>query len=189
MRTDRVFEQMLAFHCAPTLAGIKASSLITVQKHKVKNFVSLLSEYEKCLACKGMGFEVLRENSQSALVLLYRHNALAAILTDEKNETLLSSLGYEGVENVDTCLLRLKQKMQTGEGFPHEIGLLLGYPLTDVCGFIENRGQNFKLCGYWKVYSDLENSKVLFEQYERCSTDFCQYLQNGSCIADLACAV
>ena len=38
-------------------------------------------------------------------------------------------------------------------GFPHEIGLLLGYRQRIMTGFIENNGKNFLYIGYWKVYS------------------------------------
>ena len=40
-------------------------------------------------------------------------------------------------------------------GFPHEIGVFLGYPLDDVKGFIKNEGKKYLMIGYWKVYSDL----------------------------------
>ena len=34
-----------------------------------------------------------------------------------------------------------QMKLKTREDFPHEIGLLLGYPLADVKAFIENEGK------------------------------------------------
>ncbi len=36
---------------------------------------------------------------------------------------------------------RYRAHMEGKGDFPHEIGLLLGYPPEDVIGFIENRGQ------------------------------------------------
>ena len=50
--------------------------------------------------------------------------------------------------------------------FPHEMGLLLGYPVEDVEGFIENKGHNYLYAGYWKVYGHVEEKKALFNRYE-----------------------
>ena len=47
---------------------------------------------------------------------------------------------------------RISAIWTAGGDFPHEIGLLLGYPPEDVSGFIENGGKNFLCSGYWKVY-------------------------------------
>lgn len=54
-----------------------------------------------------------------------------------------------------------------GKEFPHEIGIFLGYPIWDVEGFIEHKGQNYKFCGYWKVYQDVEGAKLKFKEYDR----------------------
>lgn len=56
--------------------------------------------------------------------------------------------------------------MNTGTDFPHEMGLLLGYPIEDVEGFIKNKGENYLYAGYWKVYKDVEQKKLLFDAYE-----------------------
>ena len=51
--------------------------------------------------------------------------------------------------------------------FPHELGLLLGYPAEDVRGFM---GIGYKKClytGYWKVYEKAEEKIALFSEYDR----------------------
>ena len=58
--------------------------------------------------------------------------------------------------------------MEGRREFPHEIGLLLGYPAADVEGFIENKGQDSLYSGYWKVYDDVEHAKRLFDAYNKC---------------------
>ncbi|MDR0758852.1 MAG: DUF3793 family protein [Treponema sp.] len=62
---------------------------------------------------------------------------------------------------------RLKEQF-TSSQFPHEVGIFLGYPADDVLGFVEHNGQNYKLCGYWKVYGDVERAKACFRQYDEC---------------------
>ena len=38
--------------------------------------------------------------------------------------------------------------MEEKGAFPHEIGLLLGYPVEDVLGFIRHQGKNYLYTGY-----------------------------------------
>lgn len=45
------------------------------------------------------------------------------------------------------------------------MGLLLGYPVEDVIGFIQNDGENFLYSGYWKVYTNLSEALEHFERY------------------------
>ena len=63
-----------------------------------------------------------------------------------------------------------------GEEFPHEIGLFLGYPPEDVEGFCRYQGQNYKLCGRWKVYGDREAACRRFQRYDHCRDALCRRL-------------
>ena len=69
--------------------------------------------------------------------------------------------------------------MNQGEGFPHEIGLLLGYPIEDVVGFIEQKGKNYLYSGYWKVYGEVEKKKEIFRQYEEAKEELILLLEDG----------
>lgn len=92
-------------------------------------------------------------------------------------------------KNLNQCLNYLKTRMSLQKGFPHEIGIFLGYPLEDVKGFIENSGRHFKICGQWKVYSDTKRAEKLFAKYAECSDRFCACLSQGQSIEDLVKAV
>lgn len=50
--------------------------------------------------------------------------------------------------------------------FPHEIGVFLGYPLSDVRGFLEDEGRNCAYVGYWKVYDNVHSKIRLFQRYD-----------------------
>ena len=69
--------------------------------------------------------------------------------------------------------------MQQDSCFPHEIGLLLGYPIEDVEGFIANKGKNYLYAGYWKVYENVEEKKLLFEAYESAKDGVLLLVANG----------
>jgi len=76
----------------------------------------------------------------------------------------------------------------TNREFPHEIGLFLGYPVEDVRGFIEQRGKDCKLSGYWKVYGDEQAARRLFHQFDRCRDTARGYIERGMTILELFAA-
>ena len=85
------------------------------------------------------------------------------------------------------CILR--KRIIRGAEFPHEIGLFLSYPPEDVRGFIENRAQNFKRAGLWKVYGDEARAEALFRKFKKCTQIYCERWQSGSKMDELAVAV
>ena len=74
------------------------------------------------------------------------------------------------------------------EGFPHEIGVFLDYPLEDVVGFIENAGQNYKCSGCWKVYCNECETRKLFAKYKKCREVYRRLWSQGRDIRTLTVA-
>ena len=111
------------------------------------------------------------------MIYVYRPEKLNADMQNGKNKKFLNSIGYRGTTN-DELINELSARVYSCGGFPHEIGLFLGYPIDDVISFIENKGKNFKCCGCWKVYHDEDNAKKTFEKYKKCTNIYCKkYLQ------------
>ena len=189
MRECDNVETMLAFHGAPTLEGIKPGSLISFNKQRIKNCHLILKRYKKCMECKGIRFFIISETDNWLLLFIYRQNALNQVIQEDKVQEFLSFYGYVNFKNLNQCLNYLKTRMSLQKGFPHEIGIFLGYPLEDVKGFIENSGRHFKICGQWKVYSDTKRAEKLFAKYAECSDRFCACLSQGQSIEDLVKAV
>ena len=189
MRAYDNIETMLAFHGAPTLEGIKPSSLISFSKQRIKNCQALLKQYKTCMECKGIYFFVLSETDNWLLLLIYRKRSLMEILKDVQVQQFLQQYGYADCKRLNQYLRHLKIRMSLQKGFPHEIGVFLGYPLDDVKGFIENSGRHFKISGLWKVYSDTKRAEELFAKYAECSDRFCSCLLRGQSIEDLVKAV
>jgi hypothetical protein len=92
-----------------------------------------------------------------------------------------SAWPYAGL---DVQLRHLAKRFREGAEFPHEIGFFLGYPPEDVLGFIRHRGAHCKLCGMWKVYSDVEKARLLFSEYARCKERLFEYIRRGGTIFD-----
>ena len=98
-------------------------------------------------------------------------------------------VGYRAGESMEDCLDFLRLRMRVRKTLPPEVGLFLGYPPEDVCGFIARRGRDFVCSGYWKVYANEAEARALFEQYSVCTQEFCTRLAKGYPLAELVQAV
>lgn len=174
----RSFEKKVAFNSAPALCGIKCASLLSLscEEFDVCSNAALFNSR----ACKcGLEMRLLCYCGKRALIMVFGRKLLDARLRDGEVRALLSRFGYDDTLDTDACLERLSERIMKGGDFPHEIGLFLGYPVDDVKGFIENGGENFKLCGCWKVYSDTEGAKRAFRSFDRCRDYLCSKLNKG----------
>ena len=52
------------------------------------------------------------------------------------------------------------------DAFPHEVGVLLGYPTEDVEDYIRLEGRDFLFVGYWKVYHNEQQARRLFAAFD-----------------------
>ena len=91
-------------------------------------------------------------------------------------------------EGLRPCLEYFKGRLDRAGGFPHEIGLFLGYPLADVLGFCALGGACAKLCGYWKVYGDVEYAKACFRRFDESRAFLCGGLKEGRSLIQLLAA-
>ncbi len=186
------FEQLLCVHCAPTLAGIKPACVFTCSKQK---FPCLLEDLGRCaasLAAFGIRFRVLCECERHLVVMVYRRALLDRWLAGPEQRSFLKAHGYRRGAGVEELLNTLHQRMCCHRGrtalFPHEIGVFLGYPLEDVQGFIEYKGQNPRYLGYWKVYGDVEGAKALFAKYDECRKHYLTLAGRGMGIDEILAA-
>ena len=102
---------------------------------------------------------------------------------------LIQKYGYTDMQ-VERVLAHLSDRIRgfnrKGMGFPHEIGVFLGYPLDDVKGFIENAGKKYLMIGYWKVYSDLAGARTAFMEYDRAKDCAVNEFLTGKSIREIA---
>lgn len=154
-------ETQVALQCAPLLAGLKAAHILTVPREQGGDVVKLFGKTPiSCLALCRSGGKVV--------FLLYERGRLEACLRKPDVKKLMERFGYGRLtlkQTLRKVASRYGAHMQGQGSFPHEIGLLLGYPPEDVTGFIENQGENFLCVGYWKVYAAPEERRKTFESY------------------------
>lgn len=180
-------EEMIINHCSPTLAGIKTGALFNCAYPSERELRSAVRAWNKTLSPKGLRVLPLRYNGRTALIYIYRPAMLSIDLKDELARRLLAKCGYVS-ETPEGCIVQLLRRFAECEEFPHEIGLFLGYPPEDVCGFIANKACGYKCVGYWKVYGDEEKAKKAFARFEKCTRCYCQQHAKGTGIERLAVA-
>ncbi|MDR2245683.1 MAG: DUF3793 family protein [Treponema sp.] len=184
-------KRLIINHCGPVLMGYKPAAMFMLRSEDAYGSLSgLLPAYLELM--------VLRKSEGGLLVLVFEKEKLEktlleAIISNENIRAVLVGKGYplgawgtwrksyeemrdfmrigdHAASRRGVCfgfLDRLKEQFTSGQ-FPHEVGIFLGYPVDDVLGFVEHNGQNYKLCGYWKVYGDVELAKACFRQYDEC---------------------
>lgn len=180
-------EEYIVRYCAPTLAGLKTGSLFTCPYESKKALLDSLRATNKKLGPKGLRALPLRFSGKRALVYLYRPRMLRADLSDSAAASLLRRQGYDPAKSA-ACIVRLARKLKDQAEFPHEIGLFLGYPPEDVCGFIENNASGCKCVGCWKVYGDEKAARKKFAQYKKCTRVYCEQWAKGKAIERLTVA-
>jgi len=167
-------EFQLALQCAPVITGIKISNLLMIAGGKAGTVTELLKNSEISWFC-------LRLDEKKTAFLLYRKDALIRYLSRPQVQQLLVCLGYEDF-SLKGVLRQFRKHyvahMNEGAQFPHEMGLLLGYPVEDVVGFMNHSGKNYLYSGYWKVYANVSEKKRIFAQYDDARETLVRLLAN-----------
>ena len=178
-----MFQQLLIKYCAPTLAGFKTGNIFNYFSDST-TVHNTIEEYRTILEPLGIHICVLNKKTNNSLIYVYRAKKLAEDFNNPAIVDFLSSYGYDS-NNITSAINTLRNRINDCDGFPHEIGVFLSYPLEDIIGFIENCGSNFKCNGYWKVYHNEQSAKEAFSIYRRCTNVYCQLFQNGKNIEQL----
>ena len=171
-------------HGAPTLAGLKTGNLFPCAFSDRGELLALLREVNRVLVPKGLRLLPLRLGEDRALLYLFRPSRLSKDLAEEDAVCILDRAGYRD-RSWTSCLRELKRRLRSGEGFPHEIGLFLGYPPEDVEGFMEHQGRDSKCVGCWKVYGDEDQARRQFAAFKRCTASYCRRRAGGASLESL----
>lgn len=177
-------ERYLVSYCSPTLAGLKTANLINYTFFSEEELMNSLFSLNDKLNVKGVYAEILRLRDSNALILVYRRNLLIEDFMRKDVKEFLYSYGY-CCESIDDYISYLKIRLNLIDGFPHEIGLFLGYPLEDVVGFIKNKGKNSKYTGCWKVYTNESEAIKNFKKYKKCKDIYLKLFLKGKPVEQL----
>ena len=174
-------ETQLALQCAPLITGLKVSNLLIIPKGNEEVVKRILNR-------TGISYYRLIQTRTKTTFLLFRRNELEEFLSDENVKNVFIRAGYKSLQIgkiLRTFSLRYEAYMQGDKSFPHEMGLLLGYPVEDVVGFVENNGKNFLYSGYWKVYEKQKAKVKLFDKFKVAEETLIHLLSNGLSMSDI----
>ena len=180
-------EDIFIRHCSPTLAGLKTGNLINCESTSEKEAVLFIRHLNKELENKGIRAVILRHTDDHALIYIYRPALLARDLNNKLARAILDRYDYPK-GSLHACMMHLILRITENRGFPHEIGLFLGYPPRDVLAFIEGR-QDCKCCGFWKVYSNEAAAKKTFARYRKCTEVYMRRWTEGYSLNKLTVAI
>lgn len=182
------FEEALVSHCAPTLAGHKCGNLFSWRFACAQVLGQDICHANRLLRPKGVQVRLLKCCASGALVYVYRPQRLAQRLAQADIQGFLIQQGY-GDTSLNGALLTLSQHIRCCAEFPHEIGVFLDYPLADVLGFIQNKGENFCCTGCWKAYGNEAQARRTFALYRKCREVYLTcYRQKGYGVSRLTVA-
>ncbi len=173
----------LVEHCSPTLAGIKTGNMFYLINNSA-DIVTEIRNLNRIMTGKGLCLIPLRRSDSSTLIYLYRPDFLKRDLDLPGAEEILEKKGYP-CGNPGCCIARLVRHLMEDEQFPHEIGLFLGYPPSDVKKFMEDSRKGVKCNGCWKAYSNECEAKKLFEKYKKCREIYCREAKEGKSLEAL----
>lgn len=169
-------EMQLAFQCAPLITGLRISNMLTIDS-KDEGAMRVIFKHS------GISYFKLATMNHNTVFLLFRRSHLESYIKKPEALDMLKAAGY-AEEQFGRILLNFKNRYEAyisdrrGE-FPHEMGLLLGYPIDDVKGFIENKGEDSLYSGYWKVYNNPLLKKRMFDSFEKAEDTVIQLLAEG----------
>ena len=191
----RTLEEVLVEQCAPTLARVKPASMFRYQPRDLKaepveRALEKLPVLQKTLAARGIRIRILKNcpKTETLLFFVFRTEMCRRILEDRASRAFLRAGGYDTEHGMDALLDQFSEKICLRESFPHEIGVLLGYPLADVIGFIRNSGRNCRGQGCWKSYSDPVGAMRSQEMYRKCTRIYKRLFAAGTPLTKLAVA-
>jgi hypothetical protein len=168
---SRHLAELLAIHSSPAICGLKTSNLICIDYDEsiYREIEELNNLYPK------LRFYVLKRSKTKVLILVYRKNVFNRLMNKTLYIEYLNTFGYN-TSSIESMLNNLKKRLK-GDNFPHEIGVFLGYDLDDIKSFIS--GEECIYVGYWKVYSNLEEKKKIFDKYTRCKNIVLNLINKG----------
>ena len=124
------------------------------------------------------------------LVMVYRAKELEEHLRSKEVSDYLREFGYRRDDFISN-LIRLHQRMNgfynKMKEFPHEVGVFLGYPICDIKGFLENKGERYLHSGYWKIYGNLEETRKKFLSYDEAREIAIDEFLSGRELGSIAC--
>ena len=130
-----------------------------VEKDAFEDLHATLSLYHEKLEKKGICLRLFQQNKERVTVFVYRRRRLSLLLQREDVRVFLQRYGYPSL-GLSEILDHLDRRLDEAEGYPHEIGVFLGYRYPSA-------------------------ARRLFALYDACIRELLNGLRCGQCIEQL----
>lgn len=183
----------VALETAEVLAEAKPASLLSIPNRERacgRNLYALWKDHgHELLADTPLQACELVDRGSSLMILFIHKIHFKRHLARRDIIALLKRAGHDNNATHDKILKTLTEQLRQGH-FPHEIGLLLGYPPKDVAAFMGLIEIPFTCQGPWKIYGNPGDSLRLAERFRHCRNMMADQLalctSAVQCLGDLA---
>lgn len=166
MQDKEYMEAFLSYNTSLICAGVKPAVTLTLMMINDRNLYGLWLKYgESYIAELNLNYALLRQNKDTAIIIIYDYDMLNRCLYKRCNANFLELLGYKADFSLLLKLELLRKRYEVYK-CPHELGIFLGYPIDDVIAFMKDSKKQCKLCGYWKVYNSEEKAEKIFALFD-----------------------
>lgn len=173
----------LAMETAEVLEGVKPANLINLADRRQpcgRNLFRLWQRHgHSLLAASGLAWREFPGRNGGVLLLAYRFESLVDLLARPATQAVLTRVGYADPADPEAALDQLENRLGD-DGFPHEIGIFLGYPLKDVAAFLGWVELPFASQALWRIYGKPERSLALAELFRQSRCRMAQRLGSAA---------
>lgn len=184
MKNKEYIENFLVYNTSLVIAGVKPAVTITIKKNNKKiydNWKQFGKDFIENIKLKSIE---LRESDNSIILMIYDEEIIKKEVLNKDNMKFLINLGYSYEAEIEEYINTLKSRYEKYH-CPHELGLFLGIPFEDVKDFMECTTKKCLLCGYWKVYNNSRQAKIIFNQYNKIKEYTMKSMLKGNLSQDL----
>jgi hypothetical protein len=148
-------------------------------------FWKVLLTYREEFGRLGVSIDTISVRRDRFALLVYRLDFIEDLLGNEDIRLFLERHGYD-VSSASSLVRQFSEQLasfytsrdsNSGLTFPHALGIILGYPLEDVIGFMT--GAHETCCGPWKAYGDESVARRRFERFENTRRDCLERFRIG----------
>ena len=113
----------------------------------------------------GLPYRLLSLRGDGALALFFHPARLTEALGAPRAAAFLARRGWPTAEGLEAMLAELVRRWRMGPA--HEVGLFLGYPPKDVCGFCHSAPEVTRPGDRWRVFGEEGQSRRLMRRHRR----------------------
>lgn len=160
----QILREKVASQCAPVIFNVKPSNLLILESVDEDQLQVLMKRL-------GLSCQLFYQTEMKSIWFVYCMELMRNLLQNQEIAIFFEEKKYRCVQEipVEAIVRRVGKRFAFYKRgrveYPHELGILLGYPLGDVKGFIENNGKYYLCSGYWKVYENEQEARKTFALY------------------------